>query len=96
MKALNTNVENSQHSFVSFKIANDKRFQLCQRVYRVLGFLSSRPNRGPPPPHTQANVPSRLVLRGNTRLRERGWLGPDSDEGTESGLGISVLGEVGG
>jgi hypothetical protein len=57
------------------------------RVDRVLSFLSSRPNWASPPPHTQASVyPSPLVPRGGgqTRLRERGWGSPNSNEGTDT------------
>jgi hypothetical protein len=44
-------------------------------LHRVPGFLSSRPNWLPLPPHLQANVASSLLVsrgRGHTRLREGG------------------------
>jgi hypothetical protein len=46
---------------------------------------------GPPPPHTQASVylPFGSGRRGGgryTRLRERGWGGPNSDEGTDNAV----------
>jgi hypothetical protein len=48
------------------------------RVYRVQGFLSSRTNWVPQPPHPQARV------QRPTRLRGRGCIGiPNSDEGTD-------------
>jgi hypothetical protein len=58
------------------------------RVDRVLGFFSSRPNWDPPPsppPHPQASVPP-FGSRGggHTRLRERGVGGPNFDEGTDT------------
>ncbi len=36
----------------------------------------------PPPPRSQASVPPVVPGGGHTRLRERGRLGPNSDEGT--------------
>jgi hypothetical protein len=46
-----------------------------QRIYRVPGFLSCRPNWLPPPPQPQASVaipPFGFRRGGHTRLRERG------------------------
>ncbi len=53
-------------------------------VYRVPGFLSSRPNWVPPLPQPQGSVaPPPFGFKGkrHTRLRRRGWGGPNSDEG---------------
>ncbi len=50
---------------VSFKIS------LCNRLDRVLGFLSNRRYWLLPPPHPQASVAPPLVPGGHTRLRER-------------------------
>ncbi len=45
-----------------------------QRVDRVPGFLSSRPNWLPPPLNRNLVLPPHLVPRaGHTRLGERGW-----------------------
>jgi hypothetical protein len=60
-----------------------------RRVYRVQGFLSSRPIRiGPPPPmHPQASVVPPFGSRGgHTRLLESGrWGGgANSDEVTDT------------
>jgi hypothetical protein len=57
------------------------------RIDRVLGIFSSRPNWDSPTLHLQASLsPPPLVQRGgvHTRLRERAWCGPNSDEGTDS------------
>ncbi len=45
----------------------------CHRVYRVPGFLSSRPNWLFSPPHLQASVapPPLVPMEGHTRLRYR-------------------------
>ncbi len=50
------------------------------RVNRMPGFLSSRPNRIPPPPHPQASIAPLLWVQGgrHTRLRRRGWWYPIS------------------
>jgi hypothetical protein len=50
----------------------------------VLSFFSSRRNWDSPNPHPQGSVPHPPWIRGegHTRLRERGWESPNSDEGT--------------
>ncbi len=62
------------------------------RVDRVLGFFSSRPNWDLP--HPQASVSPPLIPKGggHSRLRERVWVGPNSDEGTTS---VGSLGTYG-
>ncbi len=60
------------------------RFLECEvhRVGRVLSFFSSRWNWDSPTP-SFTPPPTPLVLGGgHTRLRERGWVSPNSDEGT--------------
>jgi hypothetical protein len=49
-----------------------------QRVDRVTGFLSSRPNWVHPPPQTQVNMPPPPLVpgKGRTGLREREWVDP--------------------
>ncbi len=56
------------------------------RVDRVLGFFSSRPNWDSPTPSHGGEFPSPPLVKGegHTRLRERGWGGPSSDEGTDT------------
>jgi hypothetical protein len=51
---------------------------VAHRVDRVLGVFSGHPNWDPP-----TSSPSSLFGSGggHTRLRERGWGGPSSDEG---------------
>jgi hypothetical protein len=57
------------------------------RVDRVLGFFTSRPKWDPPIPHPQASVPP-FWFEGGTlshaELRDRGWVGPNSEEGTDT------------
>ncbi len=62
----------------------DRRF--TGKLDRVLGFFSSRPNWDS---LTRRWVCSPLLwFRGDTHsLRERGWGGPNSDEGTDTGMG---------
>ncbi len=65
------------------------------RVDTVLGFFSSRPRIGtPPPPHPQASVCVPPLIwfwgRGTHSLAREGVEGPNSDEGTDA-LGIYVL-----
>ncbi len=57
-------------------------YACMHRVDRVLSFFSSRRNWNSPSP--LANVPPRPFVRGegHTRLRERGWGSPNSDDGT--------------
>ncbi len=54
----------------------------------MLGFFSSSPNwfGHPPPLHPQASVPPPFFgYGGGTHsLAERGWGGPNSDDGTDS------------
>jgi hypothetical protein len=53
-----------------------------QRVYRVPGLLSSRPNWVPPPPHLQESVvPPPLDPRGETHSLSEGVEGINSDDG---------------
>jgi hypothetical protein len=57
------------------------------RVDRVLGFFSSRPDWNPFTPLTRRRVCPPLWFRGkgkHTRLREREWGSPNSDEGTDT------------
>jgi hypothetical protein len=57
------------------------------RVYRVQGFLSSRPKLGPPAPSSAYECSSPLPLGPggrHNRLREREWWEPNSDEGTDT------------
>ncbi len=51
---------------------------LAHRIFRVPGFLSSRPNLVPSPPHPQWSVaPAAFGFRGkHTRSRGRGWWDP--------------------
>ncbi len=54
-------------------------------VYRVPGFLSSRPDWVPPHPHLQeSDVPPLWVQGGDTLARGEGMGGPDSDDGTDT------------
>ncbi len=56
-----------------------------QRVDRVPGFLSSRPNWFSPPPHPQASVAFPFDTGGGTHsLTGEGVGGPNSDEGTDT------------
>ncbi len=49
------------------------KYQYLQRVYKVLGFLSSRPNWAPPPPRLEVNVaPPPFGSKGVTQTRLRG------------------------
>jgi len=60
-------------------------FGTYHRVCRVLSFFSSRRNWDFPTPYPQASVPTPPFGWGagwHTRLRERGWGNPNSDEGT--------------
>ena len=60
-----------------------------KNVDRVLGFFSSRPNWDSPTPSPAGEcvLPS-FGTGGDTHsLRERGWGGPNSDEGTGMGEG---------
>jgi hypothetical protein len=52
------------------------------RVDRMLGFFFSRPNWDPhTPSHAGESVPPPFWFRGvHTRLRERGWGGPNADD----------------
>jgi hypothetical protein len=53
------------------------------RVDRVLSFFSNRPNWDyPTPSHAGKCAPPSLVSGGLTRLQEREWGSPKSDEGT--------------
>jgi hypothetical protein len=57
------------------------------RVFRVPGFLSSRPNWGPQPPHPQESVaPPPFESKGGDTpcLAEEGAGGPNSDDGTDT------------
>ncbi len=60
------------------------------RVDKVPGFFSSRPKWDPPPPlHPLTRwrvcpLPLRFRGGGHSRLRERGWGSPHSDEGTDT------------
>jgi hypothetical protein len=57
------------------------------RVYRVPGFLASRPNWLLPPPHPLVGVVPPLVPGGggeDTLARGRGGGGSHSDEGTDT------------
>ncbi len=56
---------------------------LAHRIGRVLSFFSSRRNWNSPTP-IAASVPPHPLVRGggHTRLWERGWGSPNSDEGT--------------
>jgi hypothetical protein len=56
------------------------------RVGRVLSFFSSRRTWDSPTPLPQASVTPHPLARegGHTRLRERGWGSPKSDEGTNT------------
>ncbi len=64
------------------------------RVYRVPGFLFSRPNWLPPPPHSWASVAlPPLVPRWDTLAMGRGGGGgggPNSDEGTDTVYTLTV------
>jgi hypothetical protein len=57
----------------------------AHRVDRVLSFFSSRRDWDSPAPSTAGKcaLPP-LVRRGRTRLRERGWVSPNSDEATKT------------
>jgi hypothetical protein len=59
----------------------------------VPGFLSSRPNWVPPPPHPQGSYDSPLWVQGgrHTRLWGMGWRGPNSDEGTDNRHSATLL-----
>jgi hypothetical protein len=57
------------------------------RVDRVLSAFSSRANWDFPTPHIHAGEyvsPPLVPEGGHTRLRERGWARPNSDEGTDT------------
>jgi hypothetical protein len=55
----------------------------AHRVDRVPGFLSSRPNWLPLPPHPQGNVAPHFGSKGGTHLLAReGAVGANSDAGT--------------
>jgi hypothetical protein len=56
------------------------------RVDRVLGFFSSRPNWDYPTPSQQTSLspPPPVGSGGHTRLRKRGWEGPNSDQVTDT------------
>ncbi len=65
----NTNTENTFHRETTL-------YGGVHRVDRVPGFLSSRPNWIPPPPHSQASVAPPLAWEGVG--------GPNSDEGMDT------------
>ncbi len=68
-------------------ICNSKRDAVAavQRVDRVLGFLSSRPNWDLPPPYPQASVSPPLVSGGwALSFAGDGVGGLNSDEGTDT------------
>ncbi len=55
-----------------FNWCRSQNFVLNHRVYRVPGFLSSRPNWLPPPPQPQASVVPPFSRGGDTRERDDG------------------------
>jgi hypothetical protein len=73
-------------SFRMYRKTSLETYAYEQRVDRVTGFLSSRPNWVRPNPHKQVNVYSEMCKRvcppplclggGHTLLREREWADP--------------------
>jgi hypothetical protein len=80
-------LKKSLRSYPSFEIANGLRVTkkpLLPEVDRVLCFFSSRLNWDPPPLTHRRVCPPPLDFGGHTRLLERVWGGPNSDEGTDT------------
>ncbi len=79
-----THTQPYSYTFGNFVQTISIRIGLYHREGRVLIFFSSRRNRDSPNPSPAGECapPPPVLWEGLTRLRERGWGSPNSDEGT--------------
>jgi hypothetical protein len=76
-----------QHRHMTAHLCSCSVYTADNTGTRVPGFLSSRPNWLPPSRHPQRSVaPPPFGSKGgrHTRLRGRGWRGPNCDEGIDT------------